>query len=140
VEPRGCVNRILAPDSWGEDFLLEKVGMYKQIRVDINQYESEAQRDNADVFVQTGDDFWWHTSFVTVQYLQRQMYLSGDIARESYRMTPVRFVAIETPHVIVENLRQETIEDTIDNLITLGVFESVFMPYPQDEMLPIAAV
>jgi hypothetical protein len=114
--------------------------MYKQIRIELNQHEAEAQQDNADVFVQTGDNFWWHTSFVTVQYLQRQMYVSGDIARENYRIAPVRFVAIETPHVIVENLMQETIEDTIDNMITLGVFESVFMPYPEDEMLPLAAI
>jgi len=45
-------------------------------------------------------------------------------------------MAIETPHVIVENLSQDTIEDTIDNLMTLGVFESVFALVSQDE--PVA--
>jgi len=34
--------------------------------------------------------------------------------------------------VIVDTLDQDTIEDTIDNLMTLGVFESVFTLHYND--------
>ena len=110
--------------------------MIKQIRVEHNLQDTEAQRDNADVLVQTDDNLWWRASFVTIPYLQRQMYLSRDVAKDSkYAMAPVRFVAIETPHVIVENLLRDTIEDTIDNLMTLGIFEGVFTQYEEDHLL-----
>jgi hypothetical protein len=101
--------------------------MIKQIRIEMNMQETEAQRDNANVIVETDDGLIWHTPFVTIPFLQRQMYLSRDVAKDLNNMAPVRFVAIETPHVIVENLLQDTIEDTIDNLMTLGVFETVFV-------------
>ena len=29
---------------------------------------------------------------------------------------PVRYAVLETPHIVVENLKRDTIEDTIDNL------------------------
>jgi hypothetical protein len=47
----------------------------------------------------------------------------------------VRFIALETPHVVVENLLTETIEDTVENLITLGTFESVFVPCQTADLL-----
>jgi nitrate reductase NapAB chaperone NapD len=84
-------------------------------------------RDSTDVFVETDDGAMWSASFVTVSYLQRQMEMSREVARDINNMPPVRFVAIETPHVIIDSLDQETIEDTIDNMMTLGVFESVFV-------------
>jgi hypothetical protein len=83
--------------------------------------------DSADVLVETEDSLIWSATFVTIPYLQRQMYLSGDVARDVDNMPVVRFVAIETPHVLIENLLQDTIEDAIDNMMTLGVFESVFV-------------
>jgi hypothetical protein len=49
-------------------------------------------------------------------------------------MPLVRFVALETPHVIVEDLLPDTIEDTIDNLMTLGTFESVFILCSDDPL------
>jgi hypothetical protein len=110
--------------------------MIKQIRVEHNLQDTEAQRDNADVLVQTDDGLWWRGFFVTIPFLQRQMYLSRDVAKDSdHRMAPVRFVAIETPHVIVENLLRDTIEDTIDNLMTLGIFEGVFTQYEEAHLL-----
>jgi len=82
--------------------------------------------DNTDVLIETEDGLMWSASFVTLPYLQRQMHLSREIA-QGYNMAPTRFVAIETPHVIVEDLLPDTIEDTVDNLMTLGIFESVFV-------------
>jgi hypothetical protein len=89
---------------------------------------------SAEVMVETEDELLWSASFVTIPYLQRQMDLSKDVAGDLPNMPLVRFTAIETPHVIVEDLSQDTIEDTIDNLMTLGIFESVFMLYTQDKM------
>jgi len=87
-------------------------------------------RDSLDVVVETEDGIRWAASFVTIPYLQRQMQTSRDVAREIVNMPPIRFVTIETPHVIVDVLDAETIEDTIDNLMTLGVFESTFTRQP----------
>ena len=89
-------------------------------------------RDSTDVLVLTEDDELWAASFVTIPFLQRQMQASREVAHDIANMPPVRFVAIETPHVIVDALDQDTIEDTIDNLMTLGVFESVFTLHHDD--------
>jgi hypothetical protein len=125
-----------SPQVWGGDFLLrDGVGMINKIRIELNMQESEAQRDNANVVVETDDGIVWQAPFVTISFLQRQMYLSRDVAKDLHNMAPVRFIAIETPHVIVENLLQDTIEDTIDNLMTLGIFESVFVRYSEEQLL-----
>lgn len=95
----------------------------------------DPHQDSADVVVELEDGQLWSAAFVTIPYLQRQMLLSGEVAAGiSPNMSPVRFVALETPHVIVENLLPDTIEDTVDNLMTLGIFESVFFLY-QDEVV-----
>ncbi len=96
----------------------------------------DPQHDSTDVLVETEEGQLWSASFVTIPYLQRQMYLSSDVAEGVNNMPLVRFVALETPHVVVENLLQDTIEDTIDNLMTLGIFESVFVLYSEDQPLP----
>jgi hypothetical protein len=89
-------------------------------------------RDSTDVIVETEDGAMWSASFVTIPYLQRQMQMSREVAGDIANMPPVRFIAIETPHVVVDSLDQDTIEDTIDNMMTLGVFESVFVLYSED--------
>jgi hypothetical protein len=91
----------------------------------------DAYRDIADVVVETDDGSMWASTFVTIPYLQRQMSVSRDITANVANMPPVRFITLETPHVIVENLLPDTIEDTIDNLMMLGIFESVFMPHSE---------
>jgi hypothetical protein len=83
--------------------------------------------DSTDVLVQMEDGDLWVASFATVSYLHRQMEMSRVVAREMVNMPEVRFVAIETPHVVVDNLNQDTIEDAVDNMMTLGVFETVFV-------------
>ncbi len=107
--------------------------MIKHIWLDQNE-GFDPERDSADVLVETEDGLLWSASFVTIPYLQRQMELSRDVAKDEANMPPVRFIAIETPHVIVENLMKDTIEDTIDNLMTLGIFESVFTLYSDDNL------
>ena len=89
--------------------------------------------DSADVLVETEDGLLWAASFVTIPYLQRQMELSREAAQTFPNMPLIRFAAIETPHVIVDNLMQDTIEDTIDNLMTLGTFECVFTLHSEEE-------
>lgn len=110
--------------------------MIKRIWIEqTNEEGFDPQRDSADVLVETEDGLMWSASFVTIPFLQRQMETSRDVANDVNNMPPVRFVAIETPHVIVEDLSQDTIEDTIDNLMTLGIFEGVFTLYSDDELL-----
>lgn len=92
----------------------------------------DPEHDSTDVFVETDDGAMWSASFVTVTYLQRQMEMSREVAHDIHNMPPIRFVAIETPHVIVDSLDQDTIEDTIDNMMTLGVFESVFVLHHEE--------
>ncbi len=107
--------------------------MIKHIWLDQNE-GFDPERDSADVLVETEDGLLWSASFVTIPYLQRQMELSRDVAKDEANMPPVRFIAIETPHVIVDNLMKDTIEDTIDNLMTLGIFESVFTLYSEADL------
>jgi hypothetical protein len=110
--------------------------MIKHVWIERSSSEDfDPVRDNADVLVETEDGLMWSASFVTIPYLQRQMELSRDVANDADNMPPVRFVAIETPHVIIDNLSQDSIEDTIDNLMTLGIFESVFALYSEEERL-----
>jgi hypothetical protein len=102
--------------------------MIKHVWIDQQHKEgSDPDLDIADVLVETEDGLIWSASFVTIPYLQRQMDMSREIARGVENMPPVRFFALETPHVVVEDLLPDTIEDTIDNLMTLGTFESVFV-------------
>lgn len=88
----------------------------------------DPQNDMTDVVVELEDGALWAASFATIPYLQRQMFFSREVAIDTPNAPPVRFVALETPHVVVENLLTDTIEDTIDNLLALGTFESVFTP------------
>ena len=46
---------------------------------------------------------------------------------------PVRYAVLDTPHIIVENLQLETIEDTIDNMVAQDVLESLFTRVTENE-------
>lgn len=93
--------------------------------------------DSADVLVEMEDNRIWQAHFVTVEYLRRELQLSLDVAREHRRaLAPTPFLALETPHLIVEDLFQDTIEDVVDNLMVLGVFESVFEHCASQNELP----
>ena len=100
--------------------------MINRLWVEQDLSVSEAQLDNAEVLVETETGLRWRASFVTIPFLQRQMQLNRAFGQDLDKLHPVRFTAIETPHVIVDNLLESTIEETVDNLMTMGVFESVF--------------
>ncbi len=100
--------------------------MINRLWVEQDLSVSEAQLDNAEVLVETETGLRWRASFVTIPFLQRQMQLNRAFGQDLDKLHPVRFTAIETPHVILDNLLESTIEETVDNLMTMGVFESVF--------------
>jgi hypothetical protein len=64
---------------------------------------------------------------VTLAHLQREMQLSLDVTQQHAALAPTAFIALETPHVVVAELTPENIEDVVDNLMALGVFETVFV-------------
>ncbi len=82
--------------------------------------------DARDVIVQMDDGTMYTALFVTLNYLRRQMELTYELSKQIPDALPVRYTALETSHVVVESLDRDTIEDTIDNLIALEVFEGVF--------------
>jgi hypothetical protein len=92
--------------------------------------------DSCDVLVEMEDGKIYTSPFITIPYLQRQMQLSYTVSKQIPDTVPVRYAALETPHVVVENLERETIEDTIDNLVALDVFETLFTLVTEDEELP----
>jgi hypothetical protein len=92
----------------------------------IEMHEEAAEPDSCDVIVETEDHKIYTALFVTIPYFQRQMQLSYTVSKQIPDTVPVRYAVLETPHVVVENLSRDYIEDTIDNLCALDVFETVF--------------
>ena len=84
--------------------------------------------DSIDVIVETDAGELWAASFVTLPYLKSQMQLGMEHA-VSIDMPPVKYATLEDAHLLVEDLRAETIEDTIDCLVERGIFETVFTRY-----------
>jgi hypothetical protein len=82
--------------------------------------------DSSDVIVEMDSGKIYNALFITFPYLQRQMQLSYTVGKQVPDAPPVRYAVLETPHVVVDNLERDTIEDTIDNLLALDVFEGVF--------------
>lgn len=90
-------------------------------------------RDCADVLVEMENDELWQAHFVTLDHLQEEMQLSLDVARQHKdALAATQFLTMDTPHVIVEQLTSDVIEDVIDNLMALGVFESVFKEFERN--------
>lgn len=81
---------------------------------------------DVDVMIEMENGEMWTAHFVTIPYLQQQMTLSETVTAGQRGMGQIGFVALETPHVIVEKLSQEAIEDIVDTLMTMGTFEAVF--------------
>jgi hypothetical protein len=84
------------------------------------------ERDACDAIVEMEDGNIYTAVFVTLPYLRRQMELSLAVCNQIPDAQPVRYAALETPHIVVENLDRDTIEDTIDNLLALDTFEAMF--------------
>jgi len=89
--------------------------------------------DSADVLIEMEDNKLWQAHFVTLAHLQQEMQLSLDVARQhAGTLAVTQFMTLETPHVLVEKLTADVIEDVIDNLLALGIFEGVFAQFGND--------
>lgn len=100
-------------------------------RVWIEKHDSDPS--SCDVLVALDDGSIHTATFVTLDYLRRQMELTLQLARSIEDTVPVRFAAMEVPHVVLENLNRDTIEDTVDNLLAMQTFESVFTRVTDNE-------
>jgi len=88
--------------------------------------EMHEEGDACDVIVRMDDGTVYTALFATLSYIHRQLSLTWMVT-ESIPETPsVRYAVLDTPHIIVESLRLETIEDSIDNMVAQDVFESLF--------------
>jgi hypothetical protein len=65
------------------------------------------------------------------------MDLSYAVGCQLVDAPPVRYAVLETPHILVENTQRDTIEDAIDNLLALDVFEGYFTQVSDDQPLNI---
>ena len=82
--------------------------------------------DACDVLVRMEDGTVYTALFATVSYIHRQLRLTWMVTGSIPETPPVRYAVLDTPHIIVEQLQLDIIEDTIDNLVAQDVFESLF--------------
>jgi hypothetical protein len=99
----------------------------------IEMHHDAQEADSADVIVETESGKIYTALFITIPYLQRQMQLSYTVGKQLPDVPLVRYAVLETPHIVVEDLKRDTIEDTIDNLLALDVFEGLFTLVTEDE-------
>lgn len=90
-------------------------------------FELHREKDACDVLVQMDDGTVYTALFALAGYLQRQMDLQLQVTQQLHDTPQVRYCVIDTPHIIVDELSHDVIEDTIDNLMALDVFESHFI-------------
>ena len=95
--------------------------------------EMHAENDACDVIVQMENGTVFTALFATVPYIHRQMELTLLMTENIPETPPVRYAVFDTPHVIVDDLERDTIEDAIDNLVTQEVFESLFTRVTEDD-------
>jgi hypothetical protein len=109
--------------------MMSVVDLPERIWIEMHDH---VEADACDVIVQMENGAYYTAVFVTLPYLQRQMDLSYEVSKQLPYTTPVHYAALETPHIIVADLKRETIEDTIDNLLALDVFENLFTQVTDD--------
>lgn len=95
--------------------------------------EMHAEGDACDVIVRMENGTVFTALFATIPYIRRQMELTFVMTEGVPDTPPVRYAALDTPHIMVENLERDTIEDAIDNLVTQDVFESLFTRVTENE-------
>lgn len=88
--------------------------------------------DSCDVLVEMENDAVYTAAFVTMPFFERQMQLSYEVSKTLPDLMPLAYATLETPHVVVPNLRSETIEDAIDNMIAMDTFFGVFTQVTDD--------
>lgn len=96
------------------------------------EIQDSAEADACDVIVKMENGAYYTAVFVTLPFLQRQMDLSYEVSKQLPDTTPVHYAALETPHILISDLQRETIEDTIDNLLALDIFENLFTQVSDD--------
>lgn len=112
--------------------------MYTVKRVWLDDTE-ELREGSVDVLAEMEDQSLWMARFVTIPYLREQMVF-GQESSEALNNTPAtRYATIETRHVVVDRLDEDTIEDVIDNLLALDVFESMFESVPSEAINDLLA-
>ena len=89
-------------------------------------FELHPEKDACDVLVKMDDGTIYTALFATMDYVKRQMELNFQLTQQLEDTPEVRYFVIDTPHIMVEKLTRDSVEDTIDNLIALDVFESHF--------------
>ena len=95
--------------------------------------EMHEEGDACDVIVQMEDGTVYTALFATLTYIHRQLALTWMVTESIPETAPVRYAVLDTPHIIVERLQLEIIEDTIDNLVAQDVFESLFTRVTEDQ-------
>ena len=95
--------------------------------------EMHEEGDACDVIVRMEDGGVYTALFATLSYIHRQLELTWMVTDTIPETPPVRYAVLDTPHIIVEELKATTIEDTIDNLVAQDVFESLFTRVTEDE-------
>lgn len=106
------------------------VSLHIPLNVWVESHDGE--KDACDVIVEMEDGTIFTAMFVTIPYLQRQMELSYEVSKQLPDTPAVRYAALEITHILVDNLDRNTIEDTIDNLLALDVFETLFTRVTED--------
>jgi hypothetical protein len=89
--------------------------------------------DACDVIVEMEDGTLYTALFVTPPYFQRQMDLCFEVCKQFSDVTPVRYMVVDTPHIVVTALERDIIEDTIDNLLAMEVFAGLFTQVTETE-------
>jgi hypothetical protein len=106
----------------------------------IEMHNDAQEADSCDVIVQTESGKIYTALFITIPYLQRQMQLSYAMSKQLTDAPAVRYAVLETPHIVVDNLNRDTIEDTIDNLLALDVFEGLFTLVTEHDETPTTTI
>ena len=96
-------------------------------------FELHREKDACDVLVKMEDGTIYTALFATLDYIKRQMELNFQVTQDMEDTPEVRYCVIDTPHIMVEKLTRNSVEDTIDNLIALDVFESHFTRVTENE-------
>lgn len=102
------------------------------------EWHDPNEPDARDVIVEMEDGAMYTALYVTFDYLERQMLLSFEASQQLPDTPAVYHAVIDTPHVLVMHLDRDTIEDSIDNILGLETFKSVFTLVTEDEAETLA--
>ncbi|MDQ7024058.1 MAG: hypothetical protein Q9P01_21265 [Anaerolineae bacterium] len=99
-------------------------------------FELHREKDACDVLVCMDDGTIYTALFAIIDYIKRQMEMNFQVTKDLEDTPEACYCVFDTPHIIVEELTRNNIEDTIDNLIALDIFENHFtrVTEHQDEL------